>query len=168
MFAKHFRDPSVQHSHFYPPIRMPQILVAILYLQCFLATIHTVFDQCRKKAKNSSNQIQVHVIPINLPKNPPPFNNNSFNADLATIREFIICIIFITIPGLIKSFSLHEIVVTELGYFDDYDQKNILSFFNFIQRFVFAIILLIPPLCYLSFNRKFRTFLYKVLKGEEI
>ena len=82
MFAKHFRDPSVQHSHFYPPIRMPQILVAILYLQCFLATTHTVFDKCRQKVKKSSNQIQVHVIPINLPKNPPPFNNNSFNADL--------------------------------------------------------------------------------------
>ena len=134
----------------------------------FLATIHAVFDQCRENAKNSSNQIQVHVVPINLPKNPPPFNNNSFNADLGTIREFIICIIFITIPGLIKSFSLHEIVVAEFGYFDDIDQKDILSFFNFIQRFVFAIILLIPPLCYLSLNSIFRRFLCKDLKGEEI
>ena len=152
MFAMYFRGP---YQSTYPPIHVLPILIGLLYTQCFIAITHSAVNYF-KRIKNSNHQ--VNVIQINPPTvNAPPsfqFNNNPSNPELGTLKEFVFVLVAFTIAPLIRIFSSQLLT------------HDILLFFDLTQRFLRAISLLIPPLCYLLLHPKFRDFVCKFLTGQ--
>ena len=129
------------------------VLVAIFLFQAMFALVHSLINFC----KSRKNQ----VIQINLPAVQEasfPLNNQAFNEDVATFKEFLVLSIFISGIVIGRFFTPKLLVLSDvLGI----DVSKIWIVLTFCRRFLLTLFFLFIAFIFYIRNSKLRIFAWK-------
>ena len=123
-------------------------MVAIFILQVVIASVHSIVNYCKTK-----NQ----VVQINLPavqEAPFQMNNQAFNEDITTLKEFSVLSLIITAMVLLRALQPKTQILNQ-------NVADILTLFVFCRRFLICLAFFFIALSFFVRNRSLRKFAWK-------
>ena len=134
---------------------IPKVLSAIFFLQVLVALVHSLINFYKTK-----NQ----VISINLPSVHEatfPLNNQAYNDDVATFKQFLSLSVFIMAIGILRHYIPKPYISKILSHNFGFNVPKILIIFAFCRRLSFTFFFLFIALIFYVRNSKLRMFVWK-------
>ena len=123
-------------------------MAAIFIIQVLIASVHSIVNYCKTK-----NQ----VMHINLPavqEEPFQLNNQAFNEDIATLKEFFVLSLIITAMVLLRAFQPKTQTLNQ-------NVVDVLTLIVFFRRFLISLAFFFIALSFYIRNWSLRKFAWK-------